>query len=121
MSTAGTSEIKTRIRELGADLCGIASIERFEKAPAGFHPRDILLDCNSVVVMVVRFPTSALLGSSQAAYTFVRNQVTLKIDSISFQIASRWKIRAVAQFQFRQPILMIIGMQNGGMAKEYCH
>ena len=88
MNTASTSEIKSRIRELGADLCGIASIERFEKAPTGFHPRDILPDCNSVIVLAVRFPTSALLGSSQAAYTFVRNQVTLKIDSLSFQMAS---------------------------------
>lgn len=31
-------EIKKMIMDSGADLCGIASVERFDDAPSGFHP-----------------------------------------------------------------------------------
>jgi hypothetical protein len=36
-----SAEIKELARRNGADLCGIAPVERFEHAPAGFHPSDI--------------------------------------------------------------------------------
>ena len=31
-------EVKEIAYSLGADLCGIASVERFKDAPTGFHP-----------------------------------------------------------------------------------
>ena len=31
-------EIKERLYELGADLCGIAGVDRFGEAPEGYHP-----------------------------------------------------------------------------------
>ena len=37
--TAG--EIKSIAFDLGADLCGIAPVDRFSSAPKGFHPIDI--------------------------------------------------------------------------------
>jgi epoxyqueuosine reductase len=33
--------IKEIAQNLGTDLCGIASIERFEKAPLGYRPQDL--------------------------------------------------------------------------------
>ena len=30
--------IKEKARRLGADICGIAPVDRFEDAPKGFHP-----------------------------------------------------------------------------------
>lgn len=81
-------DIKYRARELGAELCGIASIERFADAPSGFHPTDIVKECKSIIVLAARFPASTLAGSSQAAYTFVRNRLVDKMDSITFQISS---------------------------------
>ncbi len=88
METISVNEIKKRAKSLGADLCGIASIDRFIDAPTGFHPDDVLKQCKSVIVLAVRFPNSTLAASSQAAYTFVRNRVTHKIDTITFQISS---------------------------------
>lgn len=41
---------------LGADLCGIASIDRFADAPAGYHPLDVLPTCKSVISFGCRFP-----------------------------------------------------------------
>lgn len=35
-------EIKERLYELGADLCGIAGVDRFGEAPEGYHPLDVL-------------------------------------------------------------------------------
>ncbi len=36
--------IKEMVYKLGADVCGIVTIERFQNAPSGFHPNDILSD-----------------------------------------------------------------------------
>jgi epoxyqueuosine reductase len=87
MKTTDTDSLKFRAKELGADLCGVASVDRFSHAPAGFHPTDILPNAQSVFVVAARFPTSTLSGSSQAAYTFVRNRLVSKVDSITFQLA----------------------------------
>ena len=43
-------EIKERLYELGADLCGIAGVDRFGEAPEGYHPLDVLPSCQSVIV-----------------------------------------------------------------------
>lgn len=39
-------EIKERLYELGADLCGIAGVDRFGEAPEGYHPLDVCLPAN---------------------------------------------------------------------------
>lgn len=88
MMKMSADEIKGRVKSLGADLCGIASIDRFIDAPSGFHPTDVLTECKSVIVMALRFPTSSLSSSSPAAYTFVRMRVSDKMDCITFQLSS---------------------------------
>ncbi len=47
--------IKKIAFELGADLCGIAPVECFNKAPKGFRPADIYEDTKSVVVIAKKF------------------------------------------------------------------
>lgn len=69
--------------ELGADLCGIASIDRFAEAPKGFHPRDVLPACESVVVLASRFLRSILFARSTIPYTDVRNEMTRKMDKLA--------------------------------------
>lgn len=88
MKSVNDIEIKCRAKALGADLCGIAPVDRFVDAPAGFHPTDILKECKSVIVVTVRFPVSTLRASSQSVYTFVRNKLVDRVDSITLQIAS---------------------------------
>lgn len=80
--------IKNQARILGAELCGIAPVDRFTDAPRGFHPTDVIAACKSVIVLAVQFPSSTLTCSSQAAYTFVRNRLAEKMDSITFAISS---------------------------------
>lgn len=87
MKNISADEIKYRAKELGADLCGIASVERFADAPSGFHPTDILKACKSVIVIAMRIPVNTLISSSQAIYTFTHTRVFDKINSITFAIA----------------------------------
>lgn len=88
MKTICAEEIKSLARNLGADLCGIAPVDRFADAPHGFHPTDVIAACKSVIVLAVQFPGSTLAASSQAAYTFVRNRLVERMDSMSFAMSS---------------------------------
>lgn len=74
--------IKQTAYELGADLVGIAPIDRFSGAPAGFHPCDILPTCQSVIVLASEFPPSSL-HSDPADYTSVRNNMVARMDRMA--------------------------------------
>ncbi|MDR0271819.1 MAG: hypothetical protein LBI27_00680 [Clostridiales bacterium] len=41
-----SDDTKKIAHDLGADLCGIASADRFGEAPEGFHPCDVLPSCS---------------------------------------------------------------------------
>ncbi len=86
MINSGT--IKKRVIQQGADICGIAPVDRFDGAPKGFHPSDIYPDCRSVVVFAARFPLSTLQAKTNAPYTLVRNKLVDKVDWISFDMSN---------------------------------
>jgi epoxyqueuosine reductase len=81
-----------RIKEMaiqkGADICGIAPVDRFADAPEGFHPCDIYPDCRSVIVFASNFPSSTLHAKTNVPYTFVRNIMIGKLDLITFHISA---------------------------------
>ncbi|MFX1374178.1 MAG: epoxyqueuosine reductase [Promethearchaeota archaeon] len=79
--------IKKFVFQLGANLCGIAPIERFKAAPSGFHPKDVYNDCKSVIVFASFFPLSTLQATTNSPYTMVRNLMVNHIDEISFRVA----------------------------------
>ena len=56
------NEIKSTALELGADICGIAPVDRFSSAPKGFQPRDIYSDCESVLVFAKKLPAESLFA-----------------------------------------------------------
>ena len=68
--------IKNAAQELGADLCGIAAVGRFSRAPDGFKPTDIYPDAKSVVVVAKKFPDGPFLSKSLIPYT-VTNEIIL--------------------------------------------
>jgi epoxyqueuosine reductase QueG len=93
-----SKDIKDIIRSLGADLCGIAPVERFNEAPKGFHPKDIYKDSKSVVVFAKRLPVESLFATSCVPYTYVNNIITQKVDDLGFEVALKLEdqeIRAV--------------------------
>lgn len=78
-----SNKIKEIMKSLGADLCGIASVDRFEDAPKGYHPIDVFPACKSVISFGYRFPVATLLCESHIPYTQVRNTITPKMDMIA--------------------------------------
>lgn len=78
-----SQKVKEILYSLGADLCGIASIDRFEEAPFGYHPRDVFPAVQSVISFACSFPVGTLFCSSPIPYTRVRNSITPKMDAIA--------------------------------------
>lgn len=79
-------EVKKIVLSLGADLCGIAGIDRFGDAPKGYHPLDVLPSCKSVISFACRFPVGTLFCRSAVPYTRVRNSITQKLDAIALDL-----------------------------------
>lgn len=78
-----SNQVKEILLSLGADLCGIASIDRFDDAPKGYHPTDVLPSCKSVISFGCRFPVGTLVCNSPIPYTRVRNSITPKMDAMA--------------------------------------
>lgn len=80
------SEVKQMAFELGANLCGIAPINRFDDAPAGYHPRDVLNKCESVIVLAKKFLTSTIHAKSTIPYTDVRDELSRQMDKMAIEL-----------------------------------
>lgn len=75
--------VKEIMLGLGADLCKIASVDRFADAPEGYHPLDVMPTCQSVISFACRLPVGVLACKSDMPYTRVRNSLTPKLDAIA--------------------------------------
>jgi len=60
--------VKRRARELGADLVGIASMDRFEGAPKQQDPRYIFPAAKSCIVLGFRIPRGYFRGIEEGTY-----------------------------------------------------
>lgn len=87
--------VKEIMLALGADLCGIASVDRFSYAPKGYHPLEVMPSCRSVVSFGCRFPAGTLLCRSHIPYTRVRNSITPKMDAIALDFCVEMEKRRV--------------------------
>jgi epoxyqueuosine reductase len=83
------NEIKSIASELGADICGIAPIERFSSAPKGFHPCDIYNDCQSVLVFAKKLPAESLFASSCIPYTYINRVITEEVDRLTLTLSRK--------------------------------
>jgi epoxyqueuosine reductase QueG len=81
-----SKSVKEIVKDLGADLCGIAPFERFNEAPKGFNPKDTYKDSKSVVVFAKRLPLESLFATSCVPYTYVNNIITQKVDELGFEV-----------------------------------
>ncbi len=56
MAELTSSLVKKMVRDLGADVVGIASVDRFKGAPAGHSPKDLMPESQSIIVAGIRIP-----------------------------------------------------------------
>ncbi|MDT8719585.1 epoxyqueuosine reductase [Clostridium sp. 19966] len=81
--------IKNLAYSLGADVCGIASIDRFYDAPKGFSPIDIYGEAKAVVVYGKHFSKEMYETNTNAPYTFIKNKLVQDLDNISIELSFR--------------------------------
>lgn len=81
-----TEESKEFARSLGADLVGVASVDRFKEAPEGHRPEDILPQARAVVVCAKRIPNGLLEGPA-TSYQQTMNVLHAQLDLIACQVA----------------------------------
>ncbi len=85
--TLSADAIKEVARLNGATIIGIAPVDRFELAPQGFHPKDLLADARSVIVIGKYFPMGLLKGTSKAAMTTAINTAFDSLDRCAYEVS----------------------------------
>ena len=87
-----TLAVKELAYKLGADLCGVANVERYDDAPIRMSPKGLLPTAKSVIVCAVHHPDAAIeLGGEKHpqeigpySIQYIMND---KLDHLSFSIA----------------------------------
>lgn len=78
--------VKDFAKKAGAVKCGIASMDRFEGAPEGFHPLDVYPDCKSLISMCMRFPHGFLDAENLICYTQGAYKMYEKVDHLAMNV-----------------------------------
>jgi epoxyqueuosine reductase QueG len=81
------SNIKDMVLKFGADVCGIANINRFGEAPPGFHPQDIYPSCRSVIVFGLALPKGLLSVDPRIIYGHFNDSSFPEVDAIAYKTA----------------------------------
>jgi len=82
-------KIKSVALKLGADICGVAPVDRFSSAPKGFHPKDVYSGCQSVLVFAKKLPTESLFATSCIPYTYINRLITEEVDALTLSLSRK--------------------------------
>jgi len=82
-------QIRTIVLSFGADLCGFASIDRFDNAPKGFRPIDIYPDCKSVISFGIALPQGLYKVNPRLIYGHYNYLSCSVIDIVAFKSATK--------------------------------
>lgn len=80
-----SSDIKDIAISYGADIVGIAPVERFAQSPMGHSPVDLLDACKSVIVLAGVLPQHTL-DKDTFTYTAIRNGMVEKMNSAAITL-----------------------------------
>ena len=92
-----SAKVKNIAKECGADIVGIASMDRFEGAPKQMDPRYIFPDAKSMIVMGFRILRGALRGIEEG--TFFSTYSSMGYASINkiYQPMTLWNLCKVIE------------------------
>ncbi|AEV67410.1 epoxyqueuosine reductase [Acetivibrio clariflavus] len=85
--------IKELAYQLGADVCGVGSIDRFENAPTGFSPLDLFDKCKSVIALGVALPKALYEVSPRLLYGHFNSKICSILDDIELKFAKELEKR----------------------------
>jgi epoxyqueuosine reductase len=88
MTAIDQNMIRQIVIKNGADLFGIALVDRFSEAPKGFHPIDIYKKTKSVIVFAKRIPSGSIFSESCVSYTHSFTLAIQAVDSMTFRIST---------------------------------
>lgn len=88
-------DVKQLAQGLGADLCGIASIDRFDAAPEGFHPRDVFSGTKSVVSIACSLPESTLFAQNPIPYSIAESIALDTVQKIAFSMSLKLEQKGI--------------------------
>lgn len=108
-------EFKKIAKELGADLAGIASVQRFDHAPKGFKPTEIFPGTKSVIAYAKRFPHSVFSAESPVPYTFASSVTLQRSSGLPMDWSFGWRNMERRLFPSRAN-LMSTGMRRSERA-----
>ena len=74
--------VKKEAKALGADLVGIASMDRYEGAPLQMDPRQIMPEARSLIVMAFRVMRGSLRGVEEG--TFFSNYSAMGYGGLTY-------------------------------------
>ncbi|TET44023.1 epoxyqueuosine reductase [Candidatus Aerophobetes bacterium] len=80
-------KVKEFVLSKDADLVGIASVSRFDGAPDGHKPEDILPDAKTVIVCAKRFPNSVVMAGPATSYQHMMTILYNQLDLIAYEMA----------------------------------
>ncbi|UCH93171.1 MAG: hypothetical protein JSV88_23200 [Candidatus Aminicenantes bacterium] len=80
------NELKQFAFDRGADLVGVAPVDRFDAAPVGHRPADILPEAAIVVVCAMCIPGGVLEGPA-TAYHRAMEVIHIRLDQLAVDIA----------------------------------
>ena len=82
---------KDKIKEIafknGVDLFGVASVDRFEDAPKGFHPKDIYSKTETLIAFAIKIPSETLYAENPIPFTHMSTLGMQKMDLITYDIS----------------------------------
>jgi epoxyqueuosine reductase QueG len=87
MKTLTAQRVKELAQGAGADLCGIAPVERFDGAPRGFKPTDIYAAAKSVMVIAKRLPEAVFRSTNPVPYSFASEQIRYQVYRITCELS----------------------------------
>jgi epoxyqueuosine reductase QueG len=87
MSDRLTTQLKSLAKSEGADLVGIASIQRFRNVPKGYTPKDILRSAKFTITLGIHLLDSVVETTPSREYAIHTRVVNSELNQIAYRIA----------------------------------
>ena len=114
------TEIRRTLEKRGADAFGFAAADRFDGAPEGFRPRDILPEAKSVISIATRIPYGVFETGNRRVATGAWNMANSELSSLAYGVS---KLLDDRQFKAVpvSPFLPVDIMGKNGLMGDISH